>query len=192
MKRILVSHREIYGAILLLVLLCGCSYYPPSVPTNGGQSDPFGIDWVMHGIVVDSDGNKANYVHYLLDDFSVSGTVEPEEDNCAEMSLRIVLPDSFQYMFEKENEPDASTEYYSNNRKYTDEPYYVVYGFSYDQRGNKSVPIVIGLSLENEYMIFNWEEGEDLYLVASTDPETDPNDILQYFQVFRETYVIDD
>lgn len=149
------------------------------------------IDWTMYGVVVDSEGNRIDDVQYSLETFSVSGTVYPEKDDCAEMTLRIVFPESFQYMFEKKNETDTSTEYYSNNRKYTDEPYYVLHTFSYDRLANKSVFTNIGLCLQKGYMIVNWGDGKDLYLVASIDPDADPYEILQYFQVFCETYVID-
>ena len=193
MKKYIPLHRAICGVMILLVLLSGCSGYPSDDLTGGNrETEKHSFDWTMYGIVVDSVGNPVNYAHYYLEDFSVSCTIDPQKDNSAEMTLRIVLPESFQYMFEKASEPDATTEYYSNNRKFTDEPYYVMHSYSYDRRANESVFTNIGLCTQKEYMIFNWEDGEDLYLVASTDPNTEPNDILQYFRIFREMYAIDD
>ena len=180
--------RAIIFLVLFALLIAAIPAYHflilPNLPNR--------IDWTMYGIVVDSAGNQYNYVQYFLDEFTVTGTIDDIDFNRAELKLRIVLPETFQYRFETEQDPDRFTEYPSYNRAYTGESYYVIHSYSYDRRENQSVMTAIGLCREKEYMIFNWDDGKDLYLVASTDPDTTPTEILEYFLQFREIYQIDD
>lgn len=139
------------------------------------------IDWTMYGYMV-SPGEEP----ISTTDLSVSGTVTYGETGTDVLELDIAFPQTARYRY------DGPTAYYSQSRDIWGLGYFVCASYSYDSSANASVFSCFAVSLDKEYVIFNWEDGQDLYLVASTDPETDPHDILAYFQIFREKYAVDD
>lgn len=139
------------------------------------------IDWTMYGYMV-SPGEEP----ISTTDLSVSGTVTYGETGTDVLKLDIAFPQTARYRY------DGPTAYYSQSRDIWGLGYFVCASYSYDSSANASVFSCFAVSLDKEYVIFNWEDGQDLYLVASTDPETDPHDILAYFQIFREKYAVDD
>lgn len=153
---------------------------------------PNRIDWTMYASVVRSDGTPVKGEEYDIEQFTVSGFINKKRDGTAEMNLRIVMPETFRYMYNNKNRKSDTSEYISINRKYTDEPYYMMNCYTYDRIANGGDFTYIGLSDEMEYMIFSWEDGEDLFLVASTDANLGSDEIMEYFRQFRETYTVED
>lgn len=174
--------------IILAIMLISIPVYAFLIWPNLGNT----VDWTMHGVVVNSQGEVNQYTEYQVGQFTVSGSIHDEADKTATMKLRIIMTENFRYMFDNADQPGDRTEYHSMNRKYTDEPYYVFSHFIYDRFANESTIAYMGLDLEKEFMIFSWDDDKDLYLVASTDPDTDPRDILAYFEAFRVSYASDD
>ena len=179
-----MQKRSMFFLIILSALLISIPIYAFLIWPNLGNT----VDWTMHGVVVNSQGEVNKYTEYQVGQFTVSGSIHDEADKIATMKLRIIMTENFRYMFDNAGHPNDRTKYISMNRKYTDEPYYVFSHFTYDRFANESTFAYMALDQEKEFMIFNWDDDKDLYLVASTDPDTDPNEILAYFQKFIEDY----
>ena len=142
----------------------------------------------MHGVVVNSQGEVNQYTEYQVGQFTVSGSIHEETDKTATMKLRIIMPENFRYMFNTADHPSERTKYISTNRKYFDDPYYVFSHFVNDRFATGATVAYMALDQEKEFIIINWYVDQDLYLVASTDPITDPKEILTYFEAFIEEY----
>ena len=139
------------------------------------------IDWTMYGTLVDSEGHSISTT-----EFTIKGSFHDIGDDEHELILSILFPDTFQYMYDREYEPSST--YCSFIPKHYGLQYFIVDGFSYNRTTNKSIKSSYALCHKNEYAIFRWNDGTDCWLVASTDPNTDPHVILQYFQFYQQLY----
>ncbi len=148
------------------------------------------IDWEMYAVWVDEHGN----VHQgeLPIEFSVQCTFYANGKNAGAPALDYTFrfPEDFRYLIEM---PDTgtSTAWGPNMTGY---PYYITSGYQYDF---EKVDYTFGywaVSLEKEWMIFEWEyfdggkKNPGTYLIASRDPNADPQEILTYFQGFLDSY----
>lgn len=139
---------------------------------------PGEINWTLYGIWITPFGRTGTET-----ELSVSGKVTLGEDGEDIMELSIIFPDEFDYAYTN------PTTYTSQSRKYTKLPYCVSMVFSYAKWQNDIFFSYFALCPEKEYMIFRWDETPDRYLVASTNPDADPQEILEYFQGFIEYYI---
>ena len=139
------------------------------------------INWIMYGTLMDSNGNPISTT-----EFTISGSFHNIDNDNHELNLRIVFPDTFQYMYDREYEPHST--YLSIFPKQYDLQYFMVDDYSFNRTANKSVKSSFALCHKNEYAIFHWDDGTNLWLVASTDPNADPQEILQFFQLYRQIY----
>ena len=141
------------------------------------NSDANRINWSLDGTWISADGTASSTASG-----SIFGTVQLGDTGEDTLDLNITFTEGCNYQYIN------PTSYSSESRKYLKVPYCVCPLYSYSKGKNDSVFSYIGISLDKEYVIFHWEDKEDLYLVASTDPDTDPKDILSYFEVFVQTY----
>lgn len=139
------------------------------------------VDWTMHGTWITAAGEPGETV-----EFSVKGKVKDYSEKDDTLNLDIAFPDSFPYRDNTRDFTDISMIW-----RYWDVPYFACRGYSYDVQANAGTIRCYALSLEEEYMIFCWPDSDRL-MVASTDPETDPQEIMEYFKVFLEMYVHDE
>lgn len=143
------------------------------------------IDWDMYAVWVDADGNVAEGQQAFQ--FSLECTVY---DSASRLEYEFVFPEGFRYEILK---PDtgASPVYVLELSDFT---YYVAFGYQYDFQTEDIVFGYWALSLEKECMIFEWEhinggaENPGIYLLAFRDPNTDPKEILNYFQGYLDIY----
>lgn len=150
---------------------------PTSTETTAPADEAGQIDWLMHGTWISADGITEESVYFLVSGKATLG------DDADTLTLDIQFPDMISYSYQPQSE------FTSLSRQYGDLPYLVCPYFSYDKVTNDTVWSYFALCPENEYMIFWWEETPDRYLVASTDPDTDPRGILTYFQGFIFVYI---
>ena len=144
------------------------------------NSDANRINWNLDGTWISADGTASSTATG-----SIFGNVQLGDTGEDTLDLNITFTEGCNYQYTN------PTSYSSESRKYLKVPYCVCPLYSYSKDKNASVFSYIGISLDKEYVIFHWEDQKDLYLVASTDPDTDPKDILSYFEVFVQTYPSD-
>lgn len=175
--------KKIISWLLLVALvgaMCGCT------DIRGDTTLPSGvfpemheeIDYTLHGVWITQDGE----VQEMLD-FSVTGTLDLTQTGEDTLALDFLFPDAFPYAY------DSATAYTSQSRKYFDLPYCVICGYSFNNFANKHVFSYFALCPAKEYVIFYWEDDPQRFLVASTDPNATPHEILAYFDAFIEKYI---
>ena len=135
------------------------------------------IGWKMQGTWVTGDGEELESMN-----LSISGKITMDESGVDALDLDIRLPDSFRYSFE-----DIPT-LTSHSRKYFSLPYCVVQSYTYDKVANDLVFSCFAISPDKEYTIFDWNDSNDYFLIASKEPLNDPQTILTYFKGFIEEY----
>ena len=67
-----------------------------------------------------------------------------------------------------------------------DVPYYFTYYINSDLYG-----CIVAIDLEKGFLLVDWDEGQDMRLVASADPRVDPNYLLEYFSEVIKWYGFD-
>ena len=143
------------------------------------------IDWTMTGTIVSGSGEVISPCN-----LSLSGQLALGKNRKDQLNLDIRFPKPFAYWYE------SSAVYTSQSRKYFNTPYPVFTHYAYNRDADKPAeePVfsVFAVCPEREYVIFHWEDGKDQYLVASTDPNVPPQEILSYFEAFTEKFVIAD
>lgn len=173
--------------IVLSSQLIGCSNteVPPTLDESPTEAEATPIDWTMYGHVITPDGT----VHSTTV-FSISGSYTRKIDDYDTLKLKICFPETFRYQLDQPGDPFK--EFISQSHKVWGLAYFTNAGFAYDSATHSSLPIVYALDPEFEYAIFDLDDGSDMYLVASTDPDTDPTKILRYFTLFRNEYSFSD
>ena len=69
--------------------------------------------------------------------------------------------------------------------------YSTITGTCFDGVGSDIVRYEMAIDLERGYLIIGFEDGEDLFLVASADQRVEPGYLLQYFSAFISNSKID-
>ena len=169
--------------IAMLLGLCGCgsSQTKETTPAPVFPEMHKEISYDLYGTWITADGELQESV-----DFHISGQVDMDASGEDTMTLDISFPDTFTYSYL------AKKEFASQSRKYFGLSYCVSTGFSW--RRGSDIPVISYLALcpEKEYVLFYWDERPGRYLVASTDPDTAPEQIISYFEVVFEKYITGD
>lgn len=170
--------------VMLGVALSDPAITPPEdVPTAK-------IDWTMYAVWVDEQGNVVQDQQPV--EFSVECVFYGNRGShsAAALEYKFVFQENFRYAIEMPSSGPAAV----NGPKMTGYPYYVCFGYVYDYHAVGFSFAYWALSLEKEWMIFEWEydDGSEKdpgrYLIASRDPNADPKEILAYFQGFLDSY----
>lgn len=148
-----------------------------TVDTTTPVLAPGEIAWTMYGTWITPDGKTGEET-----ELTVLGMIT-QTDTHDSLIADIRFPDSFRYHYQ------PLTEFVSFSRQIPDLPYLVCPHFSYNKVAHDAVWAYLALCPEKEYMIFRWDESQDRYLVASTNPDADPQEILDYFQGFIDFHI---
>lgn len=172
--------------ILLIAMLlglwgCGSDQTEEPAPSTGLPEMHEEISYDLHGAWITEAGEVQQ-----AEDFRISGQVDMQASGEDSMTLDISFPDTFPYSYTEK------TEFVSQSRKYFGLPYCVSTAFSFRRLSGDAVISHFVLCPEKEYVLFFWEAQPDRYLVAATDPDTDPAQIVTYFEVFFEKYITSD
>lgn len=159
-----------------LTILEEFGVYDPAAETFSEMHEV--IDWSLHGAWITAAGEVQKAV-----DFRISGQVDMEASGEDSMTLDISFPDTFPYSYTEK------TEFVSQSRKYLGLSYCVSSAFSFRRYSGDPVSSHFVLCPEKEYVLFYWEAQPDRFLVASTDPDTNPQEILTYFDAFTEKFI---
>ena len=134
------------------------------------------VDWTMYAALVNSEGEIFDRAEIRL-----SGKVYGNEDP-RKADVHFETPKTFRY----EDWPVPNWINQSISGSHDDLAYYVWQGYDVDR---KKKDIVFGntvLCVEKQYLLVDWDDGEDVYLVASSHSGTEYVDILQYFADYFE------
>lgn len=160
-------------SIAALLLVCGLLSL-----LSGCSLSSHKINWQLYGTVI-SDGEIQETF-----EFTIQGnlsSVTPPFSAYDEATLTISMPDTFLYTY------GSDITFPSFAWLEFDYPAYSGYG-ALKKNAYSSTDCAIAFSPDREYVIFDWRDGKrDYYLVASTNPETDPMDVYDFFRLFRET-----
>ena len=122
------------------------------------------------------NGDSYESVMLLMDE-----TVSNEDDDYFE--LRIRFEDSFRYMIMDPEEPWKSL-----TSVYDDMPYHVAMFYTYDRLMNVPVAVILGVDITNGYLIAQWENQPEKFLLVSESPDTGSEEILRHFQLFLDRF----
>jgi hypothetical protein len=168
----------IVSAILLgiFVIKWGCRGFPYTAEK---------IDYQMYGVWVNPHSTGEKEV-----EFSVKGRVLKTKDG-AYLDVDFAMPEDFPVRLEGYNYDNGFKDvfYVMDIDQLPGYPYY--WGplmFVYGNEKNSPVGLNIALSTDMGYFILMFEEDPERCLVASTDPETDPQEILSYFDKFIQRH----
>lgn len=160
--------------VILIVTAIVCAACTEQV-----EGETTAIDWNMHGAWLSADGTVSQTV-----DAAVNGIIVENEDGNDDLNISFTFSDDFHYLLDK---PEPY--FMSMNRKYNDLPHLMIaYSFGYNKQLKDSPRCVFALSMEEECFIILYEDAPGYYLVASTDPNADPQALLDYFSDFTESY----
>ena len=148
----------------LLVLLAGC-----------GKKEQE-LNWNLTGTWITVDGEIGEAVPFSIEGKLVTEGIEIGKPQIVD--FRIQWSEDFPYQNGK-YEPYAAYPFSEQND--TDFLWFWCSGFAYDPKKNTPVVAVFTLSLEKGYSVMTWPYDDSRYLVASTDPETNPQEILNWY-----------
>ena len=131
----------------------------------------------MQGAWVTADGEVLESM-----ELAISWKITMDESGVDTLDLNIHIPDNFRYSF------DYIPTLTSHSRKYFSLPYCVVQSYTYDKVANDSVFSCFAICPEKEYAIFDWNDSNGYFLIASNEPHNDPQEILTYFKGFIQEY----
>lgn len=157
--------------ICVVAVLCGVAVF---LVASASTSTEYDVSWQMYGTLITEDGIVDKKM-----DFSVAGTLidhhEPGEYD--RFGIDALFPEDFRYYLDRNL--DKCWNNLSNPR---------IWGslnHSYDKELYMYVATMYAFDLDKEYFILQGYQN-DLLLVGSTDPDTDPAEILEHFSEFIE------
>lgn len=139
------------------------------------------FDWTMQGYWVSADGTVREKVK-----LTVSGSVsKAKKGEDPRLWLEYNLPEG-PYTTWPDSDGLASCV-----QRLLGVSYYGVRSLDADERMKYGVMASHAIDLEEEYLILFWENNTDEYLVAATNPDVDPTDILKHFELFMQVFAFD-
>jgi len=167
-----------------IILLCVAAIAVAVWGKRGFPVTTHKIDYQMYGVYVETDGTVGSSV-----DFSIKGRAFANIEKYRFLELEFQMPTSFPYSLRgstchpwgyENSFSDIGAGYFS---------YWVTTGYAYNKYTNDTVIKYFALCPEREYFIFHTNDDPTRYLVASTDPNTTPQEILGYFQDYIDTFI---
>jgi len=138
--------------------------------------------WDMEAYWISKDGTCGEVVPFTV---KVSFR-ESEEDEVDKIAIQYQFPEGDNYL-----SPSDSEDSLADALEYKQDEIYGRYGFSYGISQNAPVSHWYAVDLEKEYIVFQWGDNTDSYLFASTNPETEPTDILTHFVTYIDKLQIE-
>lgn len=134
------------------------------------------IHWDLYGTWITEDGEIGGNVL-----FSIGGeliTEDVEIGSLQAVNFSIQWPENFRY---GNGDEDLFGAYAFHEAEGSDSVWFDCIGFAYDPMKNELVAENFALSPERGYVVVYWPGNDALYLVASIDQETDPQDIAKWY-----------
>ena len=140
------------------------------------------INYQMHGFYVDQDGNVSG-----SEDFTVKGRALSTIKKRTYLELDFQMPVTFPYYIQGASIDSVGIYgFIKIGSGYF--PYWITTDFTYNKHTPNNPGIMkFALCPEQEYFLFRASDAPDKYFVASTDPNTTAQEILDYFDSFIGT-----
>lgn len=141
------------------------------------------IDYQMHGIYVNQDGTVGE-----KHDFTIKGRAFANIKKTTFLQLEFQMPMNFPYSLRGATVQPEGYEncYIDHGGEYFS--YWVTTDTAYNKNTNDMVIQQFALCPEQEYFVFHANDDPTRYLVASADPNTTSQEILDYFQDYIDTF----
>lgn len=152
-------------------------------PTDPKPTDPdnkINVDWSMKALWVMANGDRRSS-HSM----TVKGTIV-NQTNTTYLDLKIDVGQNFPYQFILP-EPDG---YAAGTRLVQADGDYNTAGYVQDVATKETVWSAWAVSSEKEYFIFVLPDHPDKFLVGATDPNVTAKQILDYFDLFVDHYLL--
>jgi hypothetical protein len=165
-------------SLLLLVASTGCTPAPDASTADTVPPVSLTVDWNMTASVVQGDGT-------VKDTFplTIAGSIQ-EEQSTTYLRLNVNMPKDFRYMFEiAQPNGDACIDAWAHAPGD-----FATSGYCYDKVYNTPTADVWAINTEKEYFIAYWGEDFGQFVVASTDPDVQPEEILEHFRALIGQY----
>ena len=147
---------------------------------NTADAPSLSVAWEMTGFVVKKDGT-------LVDTFpmAVNGTILEEQD-ASYLRLNVALPNHFRYQFATADDGDGDICMQDYRAHWPND--FVTNSYTYDKTRNDLALASWAVNTDKEYFIAYWDDAFGQYLVATTNPDVTPADIMAHFEHFVECY----
>lgn len=167
--------RKVWVLSLLLLAvfsIAGCSKTPAS-------ADLEDIHWQLYGVWVDDKGTVQEAKGTAELSFTASLPTQYEPQSIIKGSAEFTLPDGITWV----SDSDIYSIYANLATEHDNQHIYHISGYvEYAPASPESVAFTV--SLEDEFVIMSLKNGENLYLVASTDPNADPAEIFAFYDTY--------
>lgn len=132
------------------------------------------VDWDLQGALITENGEVKKYVS-----FSIYGTLpqEYEVGEAVQSDLEIIWPDDFKIANE------GQQTYFGYADDWNGSPLFCYAGYCINAQQQSSCKQQIYICPQEQFVIFEWGNNQDDYLIASTDPNAD---LAALFAEFRE------
>ena len=141
---------------------------------------PLSIDWNMTAYQITPEGDiVASFPITVKGDIWEEGTV-------LALGMDINWGDSFRYQYVAPNNGDTISFIHPTDKAID----FCAASHIYDRVGNRPAFCIYSIAPEKEYHIAYWGKEFGYYLVAATDPNVEPADILAYFADCLPYYII--
>ena len=149
-------------------------------PKPTDPDNKINVDWSMKALWVMANGDRRS-THSM----TVKGTIV-NQTNTTYLDLKIDVGQNFPYQFILP-EPDG---YAAGTRLVQAEGDYNTAGYVQDVATKETVWSAWAVSSEKEYFIFVLPDHPDKFLVGATDPNVTAKQILDYFDLFVDHYLL--
>ena len=139
------------------------------------------FDWNLEGVWITADGQIEGAK--LI---SVSGYVVDRDDLYDNVHLEYHFPGGGEYL-----DARSDTGNFSHTQWNDHFGYFGCLSMSIDAEDGKWVECHYALDLDKGYILFQWDDGEERYFVASADEKTKASDIVTHFKAFIDTNSFD-
>ena len=188
----------IIWGLVLVTMLAACDIFEPTVPSTPATQPNIPSNSLMQPTDATTipSGLPGNYPSgkFQWDLYGCLVNEKGEVQENAELSMKVITwdiedgSDEFAVRFYY----PADTIYYDVSGTLLDENSQYTYACRPGFGGEKGSDVVanyliyFGLDLENECIIIDFDDGQDIYLIASTDPDADISALWEHFQGFFE------
>ncbi len=147
---------------------------------NTADATSLSVAWEMTGFVVKKDGT-------LVDTFpmAVNGSILQELEE-SYLRLNIALPNQFRYQFATVDDGTGDICMQDYRAQWPND--FVTNSYTYDKILNDLAFASWAVNTDKEYFIAYWDDAFGQYLVATTNPDVTPADIMAHFEHFVECY----
>lgn len=149
------------------------------------QSNYTDVDWELYGTWICEDETITDQIIFSVSGMLPKATIEDEPCN---LSLDFRFPEDFRYAISTSNSRKPGIPAFARiSNRSPQFLYFEASCSSYDKNENIPIPVSFLICEEKGFIVINWYGRESNYFVASTNPETDPMEVYDFFRLFRET-----